>query len=88
MLTIPLAASTCADGERVCDLVFDLTGNTRFANWADVLANPTFREQTFGDMVETLGGGYVTSFDGRFFRTARIDEKNQQRAQRTHTKPG
>ncbi len=37
MLTTPLAASTCADGEMICDLAYDLTGNARFANWADVL---------------------------------------------------
>jgi small-conductance mechanosensitive channel len=40
MPLLPLAASTaepCADGEQVCDLVYDWTENPRFADWADVL---------------------------------------------------
>ena len=36
-LAAPLAAAPCADGEQVCDLVYDWTGNARFADWADVL---------------------------------------------------
>ena len=37
MLPLPLAASPCADGEQVCDLVYDWTGNGRFADWSGVL---------------------------------------------------
>jgi len=37
MPSLPFAASPCADGEQVCDLVYDWTGNGRFADWADVL---------------------------------------------------
>ncbi|WP_322938102.1 mechanosensitive ion channel family protein [Nocardioides bizhenqiangii] len=33
----PLAAEPCADGEQVCDLVYDWSGSERFADWADVL---------------------------------------------------
>ncbi len=36
-LAVPLAAAPCADGEQVCDLVYDWTGSDRFADWADVL---------------------------------------------------
>jgi small conductance mechanosensitive channel len=36
-LAAPLAAAPCADGEQVCDLVYDWTGDARFADWADVL---------------------------------------------------
>ena len=36
-LAAPMAAAPCADGEQVCDLVYDWTGNARFADWADVL---------------------------------------------------
>jgi small-conductance mechanosensitive channel len=32
-----MAANPCADGEQVCDLVYDWTGDARFADWADVL---------------------------------------------------
>ncbi|PWN01449.1 mechanosensitive ion channel protein MscS [Nocardioides silvaticus] len=32
-----MAAAPCADGEQVCDLVYDWTGSKRFADWADVL---------------------------------------------------
>jgi len=37
MPSLPFAASPCTDGEQVCDLVYDWTGNGRFADWADVL---------------------------------------------------
>jgi len=37
MPTLPLAADPCADGEQVCELFYDWTGNARFADWADVL---------------------------------------------------
>jgi small-conductance mechanosensitive channel len=41
MLTLPQdapwAAAPCADGEQVCDLVYDWTDSERFADWADVL---------------------------------------------------
>ncbi|KAA1418811.1 mechanosensitive ion channel family protein [Nocardioides humilatus] len=37
MVPLPLAADPCADGEQVCDLVFDWTGDSRFADWAGVL---------------------------------------------------
>lgn len=36
-LSVPMAAAPCADGEQVCDLVYDWTGSNRFADWADVL---------------------------------------------------
>ena len=36
-LAAPLAAAPCADGEQVCDLVYDWTDSARFADWADVL---------------------------------------------------
>ncbi len=36
-LALPVAAAPCADGEQVCDLVYDWTGDSRFADWADVL---------------------------------------------------
>lgn len=36
-LSVPMAAAPCADGEQVCDLVYDWTGSKRFADWADVL---------------------------------------------------
>ena len=36
-LTSPLAAAPCADGEQVCDLVYDWTDSARFADWADIL---------------------------------------------------
>ena len=36
-LAVPLAAAPCADGEQVCDLVYDWTGSARFADWAGVL---------------------------------------------------
>jgi small-conductance mechanosensitive channel len=36
-LSVPMAAAPCADGEQVCDLVYDWTGSDRFADWADVL---------------------------------------------------
>ena len=36
-LAAPLAAAPCADGEQVCDLVYDWTGSARFADWADIL---------------------------------------------------
>lgn len=36
--TLPLPlTSTCADGQRICNLVYDWTGNARLADWADVL---------------------------------------------------
>jgi small-conductance mechanosensitive channel len=34
---VGMAANPCADGEQVCDLVYDWTGDDRFADWADVL---------------------------------------------------
>jgi small-conductance mechanosensitive channel len=37
MLSSAPAESPCAEGERICELAFDLTGSSRFANWADVL---------------------------------------------------
>ncbi len=37
MPSLPLAAAPCADGEQVCDLVYDWTDNARLADWADVL---------------------------------------------------
>jgi small conductance mechanosensitive channel len=37
MLPLPLAADPCADGERVCNLVYDWTGDSTFADWAGVL---------------------------------------------------
>jgi len=37
MLPLPLAASPCADGEHVCNVVYDWTGNSRFADWSGVL---------------------------------------------------
>jgi small-conductance mechanosensitive channel len=36
-LALPFAASPCVDGEQVCDLAYDWTGSSRFADWADVL---------------------------------------------------
>jgi small-conductance mechanosensitive channel len=36
-LALPLAATPCADGEQVCDLAYDWTGNSTFADWAGVL---------------------------------------------------
>jgi small-conductance mechanosensitive channel len=36
-LAAPLAAAPCADGEQICDLVYDWTDSARFADWADVL---------------------------------------------------
>jgi moderate conductance mechanosensitive channel len=36
-LVLPLAADPCADGEQVCDLVYDWTDNSRLADWAGVL---------------------------------------------------
>lgn len=36
-LTTPLAASPCADGEQVCELTYDWTGNSRLADWSDLL---------------------------------------------------
>ncbi|WP_082573177.1 MULTISPECIES: mechanosensitive ion channel family protein [unclassified Nocardioides] len=36
-LITPLVASPCADGEQVCELTYDWTGNSRLADWSDVL---------------------------------------------------
>jgi len=36
-LAVPMAAAPCADGEQVCDLVYDWTDNDRLADWAGVL---------------------------------------------------
>jgi small conductance mechanosensitive channel len=36
LLSLPLT-STCAEGQRVCNLFYDWTGNSRLADWADVL---------------------------------------------------
>ncbi|UMG91700.1 hypothetical protein MF408_16690 [Nocardioides sp. TF02-7] len=36
MPSLPLVAP-CADGEQLCDLAYDLTGNSTFADWTDVL---------------------------------------------------
>ncbi len=36
-MALPLTAAPCADGEQVCDLVYDWTDNARFADWADVI---------------------------------------------------
>ena len=36
-LAVPLAAAPCADGEQVCDLVYDWTNSPTFADWADVV---------------------------------------------------
>ena len=41
-LAAPLAAAPCADGEQVCDLVYDWTDSARFADWADVLIGTPF----------------------------------------------
>lgn len=35
--TAPLVADPCEDGERVCELIHDWTGNDRLADWSDLL---------------------------------------------------
>lgn len=37
LLTATDAVSPCADGEQVCDLTWDVTGNRRLSEWSDVL---------------------------------------------------
>ncbi len=37
LLTAIETTSPCADGEQVCDLTWDVTGNRRLAEWSDVL---------------------------------------------------
>ncbi len=37
LLTAADAVSPCADGEQVCDLTWDVTGNRRLSQWSDVL---------------------------------------------------
>jgi small-conductance mechanosensitive channel len=36
LLSVPLT-STCSEGQRVCNLFYDWTGNSRLADWADIL---------------------------------------------------